>query len=261
MTRLFRSLEERTETVAIKEEHIIIENMFNVNTARPQSAYNEVRTPIEIYTRYKIMRNLQLHQLRVAAVGKMICDNLFWPIDTNAVVVACLFHDMGNILKFNLAYFPESLEPEGLKYWENVKSEYTKKYGMNQHGATKKIAEEIGLQEAVIKCIDAVGFSKAGEVLKSDSYEKKICEYSDMRVGPHGVLSLEERVMDGRKRYLARGVSSQLSVLETADRFDELLMVSRELEKQIFASEGIKPEDITDSAIKETMEKLREYSV
>ena len=41
------------------------------------------------------MPGLQLHQLRVAAVGKLICEHLKKPVRTKDVVVACLFHDMG----------------------------------------------------------------------------------------------------------------------------------------------------------------------
>lgn len=220
-----------------------------------------MRTPRQIYAEYKIMPNLQLHQLRVAAVGRLVCDNLAKPINTHGVVLACLFHDMGNILKFKLDYFPEFLEPEGLEYWEKVKSDYEQKYGADHHGATRKIAIEIGLPDTVISYINAVGFSKAGEVLAGDSYEKKICEYADMRVGPYGVLSLEDRIMDGRKRYIARGATDEKGIATTFDKFAVLLELSKKLEKQIFSSAAIKPEDITDEAIQKSIAGLGEYKM
>src|SRR3989344_5728607 len=151
-----------------------------------------MRTAQEIYTAYKIMPSLQLHQLRVAAVGKLICEHLKNPVRTEDVVVACLFHDMGNIVKFELGYLPEFLEPEGLAYWQNVQREYKQKYsGADQHAANEAIARELGLSEEVISCIAAVSFSKVGEVLRSESFEKKVCKYADSRVGPDGVLSLD----------------------------------------------------------------------
>jgi 5'-deoxynucleotidase YfbR-like HD superfamily hydrolase len=57
------------------------------------------------------MRNLQLHQLRVAAVGQIICESIPDFDETEEVVTTCLLHDMGNIIKFDLNYFPEFLEP------------------------------------------------------------------------------------------------------------------------------------------------------
>ena len=64
-------------------------------------------TILEIYEKYKIMPQLQEHQLRVASVAKTICDHLLVPVHTDHVVSVCLLHDMGNILKFDLQKFPQ----------------------------------------------------------------------------------------------------------------------------------------------------------
>jgi len=207
------------------------------------------------------MPSLELHQLRVAAVAKLICDNFQKPVQTNDVVVACLFHDMGNIVKFQLGDIPEFLEPEGLAYWEDVKTEFIEKYGREQHAANETIAREIGLSEDVISCILAINFSKIGEVVASGSFEKKICEYADSRVGPHGVLSLDERLRDGRKRYLKRIDAAAHDVAVSADIFEVRMGMEYELEKQIFALAGIIPEDITDAAAVPLIEELRDYRV
>lgn len=222
-----------------------------------------MKTPQEIYTAYKIMPALQLHQLRVAAVGKLICDNFQQPINERDVVLACLFHDMGNIVKFKLGQIPEFLEPEGLDYWENVQSEYKQKYGgADQHAANEKIARELGLSEEAISYIAAVSFSKVGEVVKSSSFEKKICKYSDSRVGPHGVLSLDERLRDGRKRYLKRiDAVQQDGVAAPADTFEALMKLEHELEDQIFAVTDIKPGDINDATVAPLIGELSEYPV
>ena len=78
----------------------------------------------EIYRKYRIPPQLQLHQLRVASIAKYICDNLKVPVDIEEVVSADLLHDMGNIIKFDLSLFPEYLEPEGLEYWQGVKNDF-----------------------------------------------------------------------------------------------------------------------------------------
>ena len=222
-----------------------------------------MRTAREIYREYKIMPSLQLHQLRVAAVGKFICEHLKKSVRTEDVVVACLFHDMGNVVKFDLGYIPEFLEPEGLAYWENVQREYKRKYGgADQHAANEAIARELGLSEEVISYIAAVSFSKVGEVVKSSSFEKKICEYSDSRVGPHGILSLDERLRDGRKRYLNRIDAVQKNgVAAPTDTFEALMKLEHELEEQLFAVADITPEGITDAAVAPLIEELWEYTV
>lgn len=222
-----------------------------------------MRTAREIYGEYKTMPGLQMHQLRVAAVAKLICEHLNKPVRTEDVVAACLFHDMGNIVKFDLGYIPEFLEPEGLAYWENVQREYKQKYGgADQHAANEKIARELGLSEEVISYIAAVSFSKVGEVVKSASFEKKICEYSDSRVGPHGILSLDDRLRDGRKRYLKRvDAVQQDGVAAPADTFEALLKLEHELERQIFSVADITPEDITDAAVAPLIEQLWEYAL
>lgn len=222
-----------------------------------------MKTPREIYAAYTTMPALQLHQLRVAAVGKLICEGFTKSINTRNVILACLFHDMGNILKFNLSYFPEFLEPRGLGFWECVKTEYREKYGIDQHEASKKIAQEIGLSGVVVEVIDAIGFSNVGTVLAGRSFEKKICVYSDSRVGPHGVLTLTERFIDGRKRYLAKGVTNDhgKEITVQQDSFEMLTESAHKLETQIFAEARIKPEDVSDAAVAPLIEELWEYPV
>lgn len=217
-----------------------------------------MQTPRELYAAYTIMPSLQMHQLRVAAVGKLICDNFKKPINTNEVILACLFHDMGNILKFELSMFPEFTAPEGVLYWESVKDAYRKKYGEDEHVATQVIMSEIGLSENVRNLMRGIGFSKVDAVAKDTSPERKIVQYSDMRVGPKGILSIDERLEDGRKRYFGTGRSVGAP---DADRYRRLVEAVREIEKQIFAHTSITPEGINDARIVSVIEELWEYPV
>lgn len=216
-----------------------------------------MRTPREIYEAYKILPNLQLHQLRVAAVGKLVCDNFKESLQANDIILACLFHDMGNILKFDLTYFPDALEPQGLTYWEGVKEEYRKKYGADQHEASQIIAREIGLSERVVHLISLVSFSGLQQTLNESSFEPKIVEYADCRVAPRGVMSVRERFIDGRKRYLSRFHKKE----ENDAHYDALTEAGYEMEQQIFAECRIAPEDITDGAVESLIKELWEYPV
>jgi hypothetical protein len=216
-----------------------------------------MKTPREIYAQYKIMPNLQLHQLRVAAVGKMVCDNFKEPVNTGDVILACLFHDMGNILKFDLTYFPEAVEPQGLTYWEGVKKEYREKYGEDQHEASQTIAGEIGLSGTVVRLIGLVSFSGLRETLKEPAREPKIVEYGDCRVAPYGIAPIRERFIDGRKRYLHRFPTQE----ENDAHYDALTEAGYEIERQIFAHCSITPQEITDASVAPLIEELWEYPV
>ncbi len=197
------------------------------------------------------MPSLQLHQLRVAAVGKLICDNFSQPLNKNDIILECLFHDMGNIVKFDLAHFPEFVQPKGRNYWESVKADFLQKYGREQHAANAAIAGEIGLSTQVIGIMNASGFSRIGAIFETGSIELKICQYADLRVAPHGIVSLEERLRDFSKRYAAKDESS----------YSDSLRVGRGLEEQIFSNTTISPEDINDTSVAPLIEELWEYPV
>jgi len=213
-----------------------------------------MRTISDIYSEYTIMPNLALHQLRVAAVAKHILDAL--KIHNRSVISACLLHDMGNMIKFRLTDFPEFLEPQGLEYWEKVKSAMVEKYGAEEHLATVRIAEEIGISEETMACLNAVGFTKTIQNLQAP-LAHKICAYADMRVGPKGVLTLQERFDDGRKRYANRTDRTLLEV----EKLEALYVAGFELEKQIFEGLALKPEEITDSRIEQEVETLKEWEI
>ena len=206
----------------------------------------------EIYSEYKIMPALQQHQLRVAAVAAMICDSIP-DVDKESVVIACLFHDMGNIIKSDLSYFPEFIQPAGLAYWEKVKQEYIQKYGADENAATTEIVKEIGLPRKAMERIEAIGFPKLPERVNDPSLENKICCYADQRVGPHGVLTILERLEEGKKRYAGR-----TNKINTSELFEKLAKALEEVERQIFTISSIQPEDITDQTIEPYIAVLRE---
>ena len=203
------------------------------------------------------MQNLQLHQLRVAAVAKLICDRFSEKIDSHSVILGALLHDMGNIVKFNLSYFPEFLEPEGLEYWQNVKDEFVAKYGAESHEANKAIAKEIGVSDFVISLIDSVSFSRMPDTLASGSHEQKIIEYADTRVGPFGILSIPERFADWAKRYAYRYANDE----EAHRRYEEQTRIALEIERQVLQKTDLRPDDIHDAAIAPLMEELKHFQV
>lgn len=213
-----------------------------------------MRKITDIYNEYKIMPNLQMHQLRVAAVAEQFCDSSDVVVDKKSIITACLLHDMGNIIKFKLGYFPEFLEPEGLEYWQNVQNEYVEKYGTDEHEAILMIAKELNMNDVVIKNVDAIGFPNWCNINEHGDLDNKICVYADARVAPFSVLNLDQRLQDGAKRY--QGTDKSLDT-----KRDLLYDCVREIEKQIFSHSKINPEDITDTSIAERVEKLKDFLV
>ena len=213
---------------------------------------------LEIYEHYKIMPNLALHQLRVASVISLICKNLNIKVDTDVAITSGLLHDMGNIIKFDLNYFPEFSEPLGIEYWQKVQNEYFEKYGRHEHEATQKILKELGVNQRVIDIDARMIFGNLCIDRDSNDLELKLLHYADMRVGPFGILSFDERMEDARKRYENK-LDDEMT--REKNRREELLACGRDIEKQIFENCKIKPEDINDESIAEILEELKGFMI
>ena len=110
-----------------------------------------------------------------------------------------------------------------------------------------------------VELVEGIGYSKLGAIVSSADWEQKIAEYSDTRAGPRGVLPLEERLAEGRTRYLKTATSRPH--YDTDAGFEKLAQTAGELERQVSGCMRIKPEDITDAAIASHIEQLRDFRV
>lgn len=213
-----------------------------------------MRTVQDIYTEYRIMPFLQLHQLRVAGVASIVAKNIQLSVaDIQQVLLACLFHDMGNIIKSDLDVFPESVQPEGIEFWQKVKADFVAKYGGDEHRATIAIAHELSLPSPVCELIGGFGFSKSTYIAEHGSLMAKICEYADMRVAPNSVVTIDERLEDGRARYASKGEHEGFGAVH----YNRLAGSLKAIEKELFADSPITPEDITDPIIGRIIEPLK----
>lgn len=212
----------------------------------------------DVYKKYEIMPNLQIHQLRVASVASIICKNFIDQkiINSDEIIKSCLLHDMGNILKFDLTFFPEFTQPEGLEFWQEVKLNFGKKYGENEYIATQNIIKDLNQNDNILENSNKTGFSKAVEVLNSKNISWMICNYSDMRVGPHGILSLKERTEDGKKRYERNNSAGKKNT-----NFEEVIVALEEMEKQIFSICRILPSEINNETISKEISELQRYDI
>lgn len=206
---------------------------------------------IEIYKKYHLPENLQMHMLRVAACSNLIIDN--WTgaeIDNKAIIRVCLLHDMGNIVKI-----PEDFSKD--QEFFKIRKKYLDKYGTNDHEINLEIGKQEGLTEQELTILDGKRSRKNEETLKSNSYERKICAYCDQRVAPDGVVSIKERLEDAKVRYK----NKPLSVWSNEEKANHLIECSLGIEKQIMQYCKLKPENINDFSIKEYIEKLKTYNI
>lgn len=215
----------------------------------------------EIYEKYDIMPNLKDHMLRVGAVAYLICENIEPSLvnekEKRDIVETCLLHDMGNIVKsdFTLLSPSKSSDLRDIKYWEDKKEEYIRRYGKDDHEATMKILKEMRLNEDLILLSDKNRFSLTCENLYDPDFKIKIIQYSDFRVGPRGVISFLERMEDARKRY------EHIPKFTLGNEREKLTNCGKELEKQIFLKCKIKPEDINDLTVAPIIKELENFEI
>ncbi len=215
-----------------------------------------MRTISEIYKHYRLPSNLQAHQLRVAAVAQYICNHCTVEVNTEKVTQAALLHDMGNIIKFNLGYFPEALEPEGLEYWQQVQNDYKHAYGLDEHAASIAIAKELGVTDDVIDYIDHVDFPLLEKNAQSNCWEKKICAYADLRVAPAGIVSIQERLEDGYNRYKDRPEKAIPS-----DSYHVLIQSLHRIERQLQEVSTIDLSTISEDVLAGNIEALKSFTI
>ncbi len=214
-----------------------------------------------IYKNYDIPPILQVHMQRVTAVALIICENLseISNDEKENVAKACLLHDIGNIIKFNLDYYPDLLQPEGKEYWQKVKDRFIEKYGNEEHKASEKIAQEIGVSKKVISLINAIGFPYGQIVFEKGDFLEMICCYSDQRVTPFGVSSLKDRVADGLDRIMKNHNLTNKDEMIKTNKFYGAYF--EKMEKKIFENCRIQPAEINDESISSYMNNLNEFEV
>lgn len=206
---------------------------------------------IEIYNKYHLPENLQMHMLRVAACSNLIMDN--WngkEIDKEGIIRVCLLHDMGNMVKI-----PEDFSND--EEFIKIRRKYFEKYGTNDHEINLEIGQVEGLSKKELIILDGKRSRKNEETLKSDSYEIKICAYCDQRVAPDGVVDLKVRLEDAKIRYK----NKPLSVWSNEEKANHLIECALGIERQVMGNCNLVPDDINDENIVKYITKLRDYNV
>lgn len=164
----------------------------------------------DVYTNYSIPPNLQRHMLLVAQIAGSLISNWTQDFDNkDDLLLACLLHDLGNLIKSDLDKYPDFLgvPMTEIPTWKAKQRLMIDKYGSDEHKATKKMLEELHCKSEIISLILDKTFANAISIRDGDNWSLKLLLYCDMRVGPHGLLPLEQRVielMTKSKKYTRR---------------------------------------------------------
>ncbi len=143
-----------------------------------------------------------------------------------------LVHDIGNIVKAG--------EPDP----SSQREDFVRRYGSNDHAASRQIGAELGLTPAELDLMDAKVFVRNAETVNSSDYTLKVAAYADQRVAPSGVEALMQRLKEAEGRYRDRPGSSMNN-----PRTPELVQCASEIEKQVLTHADLEANAIHNSAI------------
>lgn len=211
---------------------------------------------LDIYKKYQIPPNLQLHMLRVAALGNYMLDHWKTPnqLDRGLITQTLLLHDMGNIIKFDLDSTLGMLKGN-INHWRTIQKQFIKRYGHDEHLATNIIINEIKRGQKITNILDQIGASNFHLVIKYKDWEDKVCAYSDARIIPNGISTIKKRFEDVINRYSYRRPPEFIEKVKISLKF------ALDLEQQIQSQVTIDLQKITDKDIKPYIENLKNYSI
>ncbi|MBP6993868.1 hypothetical protein KBB12_01345 [Candidatus Woesebacteria bacterium] len=184
----------------------------------------------------------------------MLPDVVF---DRKFITTACLFHDIGNIIKFDfrpgkLLEIPE----DEASQWLGVQQQFIEKYGSNENDAVNAIVGEVGLERDVQILLRQTGIEKVRYAIQTNDWSVKLTRIGDERISPRGVVSVRERYADILFRYTGRNHH-----LANKEENTERIELAIKLEAQIQQKCTIDLQKITDANIESYIENLKTYEI
>jgi len=96
------------------------------------------------------------------------------------------------------------MSPNDIQKLKDLQNKLKTKYGNNEHQATVKICEEIGLSPTAVETVNNLEWSYIPRLISENEIESLIPIYCDMRIGPKGILTLGERLLELKQRVDAK---------------------------------------------------------
>ncbi len=215
----------------------------------------------EVYKAYNIPESLQLHMIRVAAIAQIIAENLD-DIDKDQIhtlVKGCLLHDIGKLVIFKIGEDTSHMGDQPRDFWIQLQEDMRNDYSISEHTATVLICKELGMSQEIVHLVDSIDFAYSIKNYNDRNLLAMIGVYCDQRVSRDGVLPLLERIKLGRK-FCEENIKAGGVFRDTSDR-DKTIQALVEIEKLLFDSIDLNPEDINDEKIKYRIANLKQYEV
>lgn len=190
----------------------------------------------QIYEEFHVPMHIRKHMAQVSKVAAQIAnayEKAGFTLDIDSIIKAALLHDalkVCTIKDFDPDNFPQEVTDEDKLKWTELREKYR------------------GVSDAKVMCklLTERGESKIAQIIKQhdfdcilegfESLDAKIHYYADKRVKHDQIVSLKERLRDGRVRYPAsQNDSKRITQIEDA---------VFELEKQLFKKINLEPQDI-----------------
>jgi len=214
---------------------------------------------LQIYEKYSLTKTLQEHMIRAAAVGKIISENSpSINVHPERIIKVLLLHDIGNIIKFDLDKFPKLLgnDISRIEYWKNIQKKFITKYGNDEHKATELIAREIGVNSDIQSLLERQIYTPIKKIAQGMDWEAKICQYADLRSGPFGIVSIDERFDDLIDRYKHR--NHKISNTELTNENRKYMII---IEEQIQRHSKLSLRDISEASVSSLYPEISEIEI
>ena len=162
-----------------------------------------------IFKHYQLPNLLQNHLWRTASLMELMLNHWHGPkLDKQLLIETMLLHDLGNLVKFNLSdTTPLMLLTDAeLPLYRTLQAEWHQKYGTVVDEVTVQFVKELRLihAQAISQIILTHTEGTQPSTVNHDDWTQKLCDYTDFRVAPQGLVSLKERFDDLGKRYAER---------------------------------------------------------
>jgi HD domain-containing protein len=156
----------------------------------------------QVYKIYQVPESLQKHMLRVASLASILLENWIGKrVDKVDIIRACSLHDIAKPITFDLAKQAEyGMSEDQVERLKHLQSQLKARYGAQEHNATIGICKDVGCNPNTIKFVDNLEWKYIPRWLMAKDIESLIPIYCDMRIGPKGILTLQERLDDMKKR-------------------------------------------------------------
>jgi len=197
-----------------------------------------------LWAEYNVPKHIVQHMKRVADVALFMAEKIFKNSEQiQTVSYAALLHDLVKVCDFkdfDPDNFPHEYDEKDFQMW----GELVKKYSdLGHERAAAQILQNMNEAElsTIIRKHRFTALLDANPDERPESVEEKIVYYADKRVKHHEIVSLKERLDDGRRRYFPDG--------NVPVQDDQVRDVIWHLEKELCDLAHISPEDINETSV------------